>query len=460
VKKHYQLAVIGSGSAGREAALTAAKEGLRVILIERDTLGGAWLHRGFYPVRALRACAEATKDRQLSSKLGLESAGTTAGFEKWQTIQRRVGARLTQELNKQLEKAGVAVRFAKASLTAPNELRIASSHGEIEEITADYVVLATGSRPAFDQVQLGSRYVNSDGLLTRTEIPKHLLVVGGGYIGCEFASIFRSLGSVVTLAEKEDRLLPNWDTSLGEYLAACLRSAGINIRLGHEVDLPILSDSKQVPELVLETGLRVSPDLVLVATGRKPNIEGLGLEELRIQASPFVAVNEQLRTTCPTVFAIGDINGLSLLDSAAVAQARIAVGAILGRKERFSARWIPRCVHTDPQIASIGWNEEDAGRAGLDVFCHSQTFRLVTDDERTVVSPLPTMVKIVLQSESHQILGVHVVGSQAAEIVDLAAVATRAGFTLDEVLQIPFVHPSAAEVFQECANGLATIPAG
>ena len=171
-------------------------------------------------------------------------------------------------------------------------------------------------------------------------------------------------------------------------------------------------------------------------------------------------MNEQLQTTCPTIFAVGDINGLSLLDSAAVVQARIAIGAILGRKEQFSARWIPRCIHTDPPIASIGWNEEDAGRAGLSVICHSQTFRLVTDDERTVINPLPTMVKILLQSESRQILGVHVVGTHAAEIVNLASMAVRAGLTLDQVLQVPLVHPSATEVFQECANGLGRIPAG
>jgi dihydrolipoamide dehydrogenase len=460
VKKHYQLAVIGSGSGGREAALVAAKQGLKVLLIEKSTLGGTCLHRGCYSIRALRACAEATKDRKLSSKFGLDSAETGVGFEKWLTIQRRVTARLTQEVNNQLEKAGVEIRFAKASLTAQNELRIATSHGEIESIQADYIVLATGSRPAFDQVPSASNYLNSDGLLARTEVPRHLLVVGAGYIGCEFATIFRSLGSVVTLVEKEDRLLPNWEESLGEYLSASLRAAGINIVLGRKMELPVAGEPFEEPTLVLENGTRISPDLVLVTTGRKPNIEDLGLEDLNIETTPFVAVDEQLQTNCPTIFAVGDINGLSLLDSAAVAQARIALGAILGRKEQFSARWIPRCIHTDPQIASIGWNEEDASRAGLDVISHSQTFRLITDDERTVVNPLPTMVKILLQSDSRQIMGVHVVGTHAAEIVNLASMAARTGLTLDQLLQVPLVHPSATEVFQECANGLRPIPAG
>ena len=460
MKQHYQLAVVGAGSGGREAALTAAKEGLQVLLIERATLGGTCLHHGCYPVRALRACADVTKDQQLSSKFGLENTGVTFGFEKWLTIQRRVSARLTQEVNNQLEKAGVAVRFANATLTAPSQLRIASSHGEVEEIRADHIVVATGSRPRFDQMRPGSRYLNSNGLLARTEIPGHLLIVGGGYIGCEFASIFRSLGSEVTLVEKEQRLLPTWDASLGGYLEACLRSAGISIELGYEIDLPNPDELLEESQLVIEAGTRIRSDLVLVATGRKPNLETLGLEDLGIETNPFVAVNEQLQTTCPTIFAVGDINGLSLLDSAAVVQARIAIGAILGRKEEFSARWIPRSIHTDPPIASVGWNEDDAGRAGLGVICHSQTFRLVTDDERTVINPLPTMVKILLQSESRHILGVHVVGTHAAEIVNLASMAVRAGLTLDQVLQVPLVHPSATEVFQECANCLGRIPAG
>jgi dihydrolipoamide dehydrogenase len=236
--------------------------------------------------------------------------------------------------------------------------------------------------------------------------------------------------------------------------------AGVKIDLKHDVDLPIPGESFQEPAFKVADGQLVTPDLVLVATGRKPNTEDLELTRLGIETDPFVAADDQLRTTCPNVFAIGDVNGLSLLDSAAVAQARIAVGAILGRKGKFSARWIPKCIHTDPPIASIGWNEDEANRAGLDVIAHTQTFRLVTDDERTVVDPLPTMVKIVLQAESRKIMGVHVVGTQAAEIVNLASMAVRAGLTLDQVLEVPLVHPSATEVFQKCAHGLGVIPAG
>src|SRR6516165_6059451 len=148
-----------------------------------------------------------------------------------------------------------------------------------------------------------------------------------------------------------------------------------------------LNDTSEELAIMLGDGTRITPDIVLLANGKKPNVDDLGLEQMDIVTNPFIVVNEQMRTSCDRVFAVGDVNGLSLLDSAAVSQARVAVDTILGKDARFSDRWIPRCIHTDPGAASIGWNEDEAGRAGLDVIAHNQTFRLVTDDERTVVSP-------------------------------------------------------------------------
>jgi dihydrolipoamide dehydrogenase len=167
-----------------------------------------------------------------------------------------------------------------------------------------------------------------------------------------------------------------------------------------------------------------------------------------------------MRTSRDRIFAVGEINGLCLLDSAAISQARVAVDAILGKHTQYSSRWIPRCIHTDPGAASIGWNEDEAGKAGLDVIAHSQTFRLVTDDERTVTTPAETMLKVLIRAESREILGVHAVGRQAAEIVNFVSVAIRSGMTLEELLQVPLVHPSTAEVIQECAKGIGNVPIG
>jgi len=221
-----------------------------------------------------------------------------------------------------------------------------------------------------------------------------------------------------------------------------------------------LNDTSEELAIMLGDGTRITPDIVLLANGRKPNVDDLGLERMDIVTNPFIVVNEQLRTSCDRVFAIGDVNGLCLLDSAAVTQARVAVDTILGRQACFSARWIPRSIHTDPEAASIGWNEDEAVKSGCGVIARSQTFRLATDDERTVVAPGETMLKILLQAESRQILGVHAVGHQATEIVNFVSAAIRSELTLDKLLQVPLVHPSTAEVIQECARGLGSVSGG
>ena len=460
MNNHYQLAVIGSGSGGREAALVAAQNGLKVVLIEKEILGGTCLYRGFYCLRALRACTEAAKDRFRSPNIDFAAGEAQTMLPDWLTTQRKLSTRLTQAINRQLDRAGVEIRFGRASLMETGRIGIATSRGESEFIQADYIILATGSRPQFDAQGSSSRLVNSDELLTRSAVPRHLLIVGGGYIGCEFASIFRALGATVTLVEKRERLLPDWDEAIGDFVAESLRSTGIDLHLGLDLDVIHPQGEPHAPVFVLDDGLRVSPDLVLVAIGRKPNVEDLGLELMDIEANPFIAVDPQMHTSCERILAIGDVNGLSLLDSAAVAQARVAVDAILGRDTRFSSRWIPRCIHTDPPAASIGWNEDEAGKAGLDAISHSQTFRLVTDDERTVIAPAATMLKIVLRAESRQILGVHVSGHQAAEIVNFVSVAIRSELTLEELLQVPLVHPSTAEALQDCAKGLRSMAVG
>jgi dihydrolipoamide dehydrogenase len=460
VNNRYQVAVIGAGSGGREAALVAAQKGLRVVLIERQTLGGTCLHSGFYCLRALRACVESAKYRSKGSNSGFEAAEAETRLPDWITTQRKVSFRLTQAWNHQLERAGVKILFGRATLIETGRIGLATNLGEPEFIESDYIILATGSRPEFDAQESNSRLVNSAELLMRSDLPRHLLVVGGGYIGCEFASIFRSLGSTVTLVEKSGRLLPTWDEAVGDFIAESMRLAGIELHLGFALDVSHLQQSSDQPAFILGDGGRITPDLVLAATGRKPNVEDLGLAVMDIVATPFISVDEQMRTSCDRVFAVGDVNGLTLLDSAAVAQARVAVETILGKNARFSARWIPRCIHTDPGAASIGWDEDEAGRAGLDVITHNQRFRLVTDDERTVASPAETILKILLQAESRQILGVHVVGHQAAEIVNFVSVAIRSELTLEELLQVPLVHPSTAEAIQECAKGLGSVAVG
>ena len=450
---HFQVAVIGSGSAGKAAALFAARHGISTVLIEKDALGGTCFHRGCIPMRSLRACAEAFKFASRSARFGLRLEDGSAALPDWLNTRRKTSARLEENLSKQLETMNVCLRYGHARFVEPNRLRLSDSYGQNSDLSADHVILAAGSRPAFSSNK-SAKLLNSDDLLRHNEVPRHLLIIGGGYIGCEFASIYRTLGSEVTLIEKAGRLLSEWDQAAGARIAHGLEANGVRILLNDEVDISSLAAAPGGNLLVPASVGSLPVDLVLVATGRQPNAEDLGLETVGIKAPWFVEVNGHMRTSQHDVFAVGDINGISLLDSTAVWQARIAVEAILGSHARFDLRSIPKCVHTDPQVASVGWAEHEAVEAGLDVLVASESGRFITEAESTVVDPEPTTVKLLAIAKSKRILGCLAIGPQAGEIVNLVSSSLQSDGTLSKLDRIPFVHPSAAETLQRCTSQL------
>jgi dihydrolipoamide dehydrogenase len=189
-------------------------------------------------------------------------------------------------------------------------------------------------------------------------------------------------------------------------------------------------------------------------------MEGLELQSLGIDAAPFIRVDDYLRTSLPHVFAIGDVNGLGSMDSLAVAQARTAVATILGKRTPYAPRWLPKCVYTNPIVASVGLTEEEAGREGLAAITHSDSFLMVTEDERSVLEPIRLMLKILVDSESRQILGLHAIGRHAAELVNTAALAIKSGITIDQLSEIIFVHPSPIEAIQSFSIRLRSLRDG
>ena len=242
--------------------------------------------------------------------------------------QRAASSRLADDLRNGLQTLNVRIAAGTGSLLSEHQVRITDSFGNHEDIEAEYIILATGSRPDFSS-STGSRFFNSDDLIARVYPPSHFFIIGGGYVGCEFASIYRALGCRVTLVEEGERLLPGWDASVGECCRGTLSKRRRSIS-GRKVEVEKVPQEDGYPIFTEPDGDEISPDLVLVATGRRPNVESIGLEDLGIALSPFVEVDAQLRTSQRHIFAIGDVNGLNMLDSSASAQARIAVEAIRG----------------------------------------------------------------------------------------------------------------------------------
>ena len=454
----YHLIVIGSGSGGKDAAIMAAQAGLSVLLVEKESLGGTCFHRGCYAVRALRACAKHCGEADRRSRFGRSVDLPEAGLGDWIGTQRRVSARLTERLSQTLESWGVRIRFGCAKLLNPNEIEISDPYGARDRVSAESIIIATGSRPAFPSIK-DSKILNSDQMLKNVQIPEHLLIIGGGYIGCEFAAIYRTLGVRVTLIEEKQNLLPTWDPVAGSQVWDSLLKQGVTVYLNAKVDLPAQDAWTGRPVFDLRYGTNVSPDLTLIATGRKPNVEEIQLGSIGVATDKFIPVNEKMVTAQPNVFAIGDVNGLALLDSVAFAQARVAVATILGKAARFDSRWVPRCVHTDPPVASVGWTEEEAINAGHDIEVLEETLRLVTDDDRSVVDPEPLRIRLVVKPETRTLLGCQAVGEKAAEIVNLAGMALGAGLSVSQLVDLTMVHPSASEALVRCLQSRFDRPA-
>ena len=312
MSEHYQLIVIGSGSGGKDAAILAARAGLRVLLVEKQSLGGTCFHRGAYAIRALRACAMYYQKSENSSRFGLSVDLLETGWADWINTQRRVGTRLAEDLSRTLEGLGIQIRFGTAKLLSPNEVEISDPYGARDRVSAERIIIATGSRPAFASVK-DSKILNSDQMLKNVEIPEYLLIIGGGYIGCEFASIYRTLGARVTLIEEKENLLPSWDRIAGDQIWDSLEKQGVAVHLSAKIDLPAPETWTARPVFNLQDGTITSPDLTLIATGRKPNVEELGLESIGVATGGFIPVNEKMATAQPNVFAIGDVNGLACL---------------------------------------------------------------------------------------------------------------------------------------------------
>jgi pyruvate/2-oxoglutarate dehydrogenase complex dihydrolipoamide dehydrogenase (E3) component len=442
--QHYDLAVIGSGSGGREAALLGARQGLRTAIIERGSLGGACFHRGSYAVRALQGCARQFRDRWKSGRFGNKVDLLKETLKDWMAAQRMVTLRLVDSLRADLQRLKIDLISGHAEFLESRTLRIIDEHGLISTITAENTIVATGSRPDF-QDSSRPRLVNSDELLAISVLPERFVIIGAGYVGSEFASIYRTLGAEVTLIEKANRILPGWEPEAADRVAEALEMRGVNIIQNNEVAFHEIAESETDIRIRLQNGQSLDADVVLAANGRRPNSEGLGLGALGIDDSSNLKVDARMRLPHPGLYAVGDVTGLSLLDSTAFSQANAAINAILGRESHYDSSWIPRCIHTQPPIAAVGLTEGEAARDGIEVKVVSASMRLTSDDDRTVIDPEPTFLKAVIDARSETLLGCLVVGDHAAVIANVAAIAIHLKTPIRRLCDIPLAQPSAAD---------------
>lgn len=450
--EHYQVLVIGAGPGGYIAALKAAQLGARAAVVERHHLGGTCLNYGCIPSKALLSSAEMLHSLRNADRWGIQVSGEI-DFD-WNTItahKDRIIRQLRGGVTSLLKGRAVASLVGTARFDAPGRIVIKTAEGADQLVTADHVIVATGSVP----MRIPGWPVDpalvctSDEAVHWAELPKRLLIVGGGVIGCEFACMMQSFGVAVTVVELLPQLLPTLDAELGTELQKTFQARGIACHLATKVeDLKIDAGAIRAR---LSDGTSLECDRVLVATGRRPNTGALNLERAGIRADGrgFVQVDDHLQTNVTGHYTIGDANGQSMLAHAASSQGVAAVENALGHAKPYQAT-IPSAVYTFPEVASVGLSEQAARDAGLPISIGR--FPIGHLGKAMAARHTQGFAKVLRHRETDQLLGVHMIGHNATECIAAATPLIEQRVRLADVAEIVWAHPTIGESIKEAAD--------
>jgi len=453
------VAVIGGGPGGYVAAIRAAQTGKEVLLVEREALGGVCLNVGCIPSKALISVASLYHRLQGEAERGLVVDGARVDLEKLQAWKRGVVERLTGGVAQLCKGNDILVAMGTATFTGPNQI-IVETAGGAEHYKFDQAIIATGSRPIelpafpFD----GRRILSSTDALALTELPEHLLVIGGGYIGLELGTVYAKLGSRVTVVEMMDQILPGSDPDLVQVVARKLRRLGVEVHLRTRAEG--FEDDGRVARVRLtreaaggkEETFTVEADRVLVSVGRRPNSESLGLDRAGVQVDErgFIPVDEQMRTNVPHIFAIGDVVGGAMLAHAASHEGIVAAEVIAGEPAAFEPAAIPAVIFTDPEIASVGLTEAQAEVQGYEVLVGR--FPFAASGRALTTGESEGFVKVVADAASHVVLGVHIVGAGASDLISEGVLAVEMAARLEDLALTIHPHPTLPEAIMEAAE--------
>ncbi len=450
-----QVAVLGGGPAGYAAAFMAADLGLDVTLIDVEkNPGGTCLYRGCIPSKALLHVAKVINESREAAHFGLTYAEPEIDLDRVRAATAEVVAQMTGGLGQLVKARNINYLQGRGNFVNSKNLVVTQADGKQIKLSAEYTIIAAGSRPArFGPLIESDRIMNSTGALLLEDIPESLLLVGGGYIGLELGTVYAALGSEVTCVEMMPGLLPGADRDLVKPLQARLEGQFKEILLNTKI--AEMKEQKAGIKVVLEGEGIKKPnrvfDKVLVSIGRKPNSSGLGLKSTGVVVNDrgFIEVDNQCRTADPNIFAIGDIVGGAMLAHKGSAEGRVAAEVIAGHNAAFEPQAIPCVVFTDPEVAWCGMTEEDAKKEGRAV--NVARFPWAASGRATTINRTEGMTKIISDPETEQLLGMGIVGSGAGELIAEGTLAIEMGALVSDLDLTIHAHPTLSETVMEAA---------
>jgi dihydrolipoamide dehydrogenase len=452
-----QLAVIGGGPGGYAAAFLAADLGMQVTLIDMEkNPGGVCLYRGCIPSKALLHVAKLINEAEEAKKWGVEFGEPKIDINKLRDFKNGVVNKLTGGLGQLAKQRKVNYINGRATFINSTTLSVAKADGTTEEVIYDKAILATGSVPAkVPGLSIDSpRVMDSTSALEINDVPKKLLVIGGGYIGLELSTVYAALGSQVTVVEMMPGLLPGADRDLVAVLERRLKNNMAHIFT--ETKVVDLKETKEGVRVKLEGKNVTEPELlfdkVLISIGRKPVTTGFGLEKTKVKVNDrgFIVVDKQLKTDDPNIYAIGDIVGNPMLAHKASAEGKVAVEAILGHKVAFEPNAIPAVVFTDPEIAWAGLTETEAKERGIKV--EISKFPWGASGRATTLDRNDGLTKLVIEPETERILGVAIVGVGAGDMIAEGTLAIEMGAVVKDLELTIHPHPTLSETVMFAAE--------
>lgn len=446
----YDLAIIGSGPCGYVAGIRASQLGLKVALFERDKIGGVCLNWGCIPVKSFSAASMAIYNIEHANEFGIDVKGYDIDFSKIYERKERIVKKLSSGIE-MLMKAR-KVEFIKGTASMEDNTHITVADARIE---AGNILVATGSIPfevpgmGFD----GAYILSSSDMVQLTKVPKSIIIVGGGVIGCEFASIFKTLGSEITIVEMMERLLPGEDEEISSKITQVFKKKGISVHT--KVSAEKVEKGSGGVRVGLSTGSAVSAEKMLVCVGRSPNHGGIDFEKLGIEFrgdKRWIKVDGYFRTNIGNIYAAGDVKGGALLAHLASREGIAVAETISGNKTSLDNHVVPLCIYTHPEIASVGLNEKTAKSRDLDVRPRKFLFSAISKPH--ILGETEGFIKLVVDNNTDRILGAQIIGASATELIAELSLCVQFGITSERLAGVIHAHPTLSEAIYEASESV------